>query len=166
MQLVDGYYIAPGVVITGNVRCAAGVNIWYGTVIRADLAPITLEPRVNIQDGCILHTDHDVPMKIEEGVVVGHRVVLHGSHIGRYSLIGMGAILLSECEIGEESLIAAGAVILERRRIPPRSVVMGMPGKVVRQVTDEELQDIRRNGADYLEMAQRYHRGEFGSRMT
>jgi carbonic anhydrase/acetyltransferase-like protein (isoleucine patch superfamily) len=154
------------VVITGNVRCAAGVNIWYGTVIRADLAPITLGPRVNIQDGCILHTDHDVPMTIEEGVVVGHRVVLHGSHIGRDSLIGMGAILLSECEIGEECLIAAGAVILERRRIPPRSVVMGMPGKEVRQVTDEELQDIRRNGADYLEMAQRYHRGEFVPRIT
>jgi carbonic anhydrase/acetyltransferase-like protein (isoleucine patch superfamily) len=166
MQLIDGYYIAPGVVITGDVRCAAGVNIWYGAVLRADLAPITLGPRVNIQDGCILHTDHDAPMTIEEGVVVGHRVVLHGAHIGRNSLIGMGAILLSGCEIGEECLVAAGALILEDRRIPPRSLVMGIPGKVLREVTEEELQDIRRNSTEYLEMAQRYHRGEFVPRQT
>jgi carbonic anhydrase/acetyltransferase-like protein (isoleucine patch superfamily) len=166
MHLVDGYYIAPGVVITGDVVCAPGVNIWYGTVIRADLARIILGPRVNIQDGCILHTDHDKPMTIEEGVVVGHRVMLHGVRIGRDSLIGMAAILLGGCEIGEECLIAAGALVLEGRRIPPRSVVMGMPGKVVRQVTDEEVKDIRENGANYLQMAQRYHRGEFVPRKT
>jgi carbonic anhydrase/acetyltransferase-like protein (isoleucine patch superfamily) len=83
MHLIDGYYIAPSVIITGDVVCAAGVNVWYGAVLRGDLARITLGPRVNIQDGCILHTDHGCPMELEEGVVVGHRAVLHGSHIGR-----------------------------------------------------------------------------------
>src|SRR4029077_11569424 len=104
MHLIDGYYIAPGVVITGDVVCAAGANIWYGTVIRGDLARITLGPRVNIQDGCILHADHDCLLMIEEGVVVAHRAVLHGTRIGRDSLIGMGAMLLSGSDIGEECL--------------------------------------------------------------
>lgn len=166
MHFIDGYYIAPGVVITGDVVCMAGANVWYGSVLRGDLARITLGPRVNIQDGCILHTDHGCPMTLEEGVVVGHRVVLHGARIGRDSLIGMGAMLLSGCDVGEECLIAAGAVVLEGRRIPPRSVVMGIPGKVVRQVTDAELQDTRENCAHYLEMAERYHRGEFLPRKT
>jgi len=161
MHLIDGYYVAPGVVLTGDVVCAAGVNIWYGTVIRGDLSRITLGPRVNIQDGCVIHTDEGFPLEIEEGVVVGHRAVLHGSRIGRGALVGMGAMLLSGCEIGAESLIAAGSVVLENRKVPPRSVVMGVPGKVVRQATEAEVEHIRELSRDYLEMAQRYQRGEF-----
>ncbi len=164
MHLIDGYYIAPGVVLTGDVVCAAGVNIWYGTVIRGDLSRITLGPRVNIQDGCILHTDEGFPLEIEEDVVVGHRAVLHGSRIGRGALIGMGAMLLSGCEIGTESLIAAGSIVLEHRKVPPRSVVMGVPGKVVRQATEAEVEHIRELSRHYLEMAERYHRGEFAPR--
>jgi carbonic anhydrase/acetyltransferase-like protein (isoleucine patch superfamily) len=165
MHLIDGYYIAPGVVITGDVVCAPGANIWYGTIIRGDLARITLGPRANIQDGCILHTDHDCPLTIEEGVVIGHRAVLHGTRIGRDSLIGMGAMLLSGSEIGEECLVAAGSIVLEGRKVPPRSVVMGVPGKVVRQLTDEEVGKIRENANHYHDMAQRYHRGEFRPRL-
>jgi carbonic anhydrase/acetyltransferase-like protein (isoleucine patch superfamily) len=164
MHFVDGYYIAPGVVVTGDAVFSPQVNLWYGTIIRADLARITLGPRVNIQDGSILHVDHDCPMTIEEGVVVGHRAVLHGARIGRDSLIGMGAMLLSACEIGEESLVAAGSIVLEGRRIPPRSLVMGIPGKVVRQLNDDEVGRIRENCAHYVEMAERYHRGEFKPR--
>jgi carbonic anhydrase/acetyltransferase-like protein (isoleucine patch superfamily) len=161
MHLIDGYYIAPGAVLTGDVVCGPGANVWYGTVIRADLARITLGSRVNIQDGCVLHVDHDAPMTVEEGVVVGHRAVLHGIRVGRDTLIGMGAMLLSGSDVGEECLIAAGSIVLEGRRIPPRSVVMGIPGKVVRQVTDEEVAKTRAGAAEYLDMAQRYHRGEF-----
>ena len=116
---------------------------------------ITLGPRVNIQDGCIIHTDHGDPQLIEEGVVVGHRAVLHGRRIGRDTLIGMGALLLAGCEIGEECVIAAGTLVTEGRRIPPRSVVMGVPGKVVREITAEELERTRRIAAGYLELAQR-----------
>ena len=161
MQVIRDYYVARGAVVTGDVALSAGVNLWYGTVVRGDLATITLGPRVNVQDGCILHTDHGEPQVIEQGVVVGHRAVLHGRRIGRDTLIGMGALLLSGCEIGEECLIAAGTLITERRRIPPRSVVMGVPGKVVREVTAEELALTQRISASYLELAQRYARGAF-----
>jgi carbonic anhydrase/acetyltransferase-like protein (isoleucine patch superfamily) len=161
MQAIEGYYVAPGVVVTGDVVLSPGVNLWFGTVIRGDLARITLGPRVNIQDGCVVHTDYVEPQDIGEGVVVGHRAVLHGRSIGRDTLVGMGALLLTGCEIGEECVIAAGTLVTERRRIPPRSLVMGVPGKVVRAVTDDDLRRTRAIAAHYLELAQRYSHGSF-----
>jgi carbonic anhydrase/acetyltransferase-like protein (isoleucine patch superfamily) len=161
MQAIRDYYIAPGVVVTGDVLLSQGVNLWFGVVIRGDLARVTLGPRVNVQDGCMIHTDYNAPQVIEEGVVVGHRAVLHGRRIGRDTLIGMGALLLSGCEVGEECLIAAGAVVTEGRRIPPRSVVMGMPARVVREITPEELQRTHAICASYVELAQRYTRNAF-----
>ena len=122
---------------------------------------ITSRPAVNIQDGCILHTDFGEPQDIEEGVVIGHRATLHGRSIGRDTLVGMGAILLSGCEIGPECLLAAGTLITEKRRIPARSLVMGVPGKVVREVTDEDLRRTLAISAHYLELAQRYTHGAF-----
>jgi carbonic anhydrase/acetyltransferase-like protein (isoleucine patch superfamily) len=161
MQAIQDYYIAQGAVVAGDVVLASGVNIWFGSVLRGDLACITLGPRVNIQDGCVVHTDYDAPQDIEEGVVIGHGAVAHGRRIGRDTLIGIGARLLSGCEIGEECLIAAGSVVTEGRRIPPRSVVMGLPGKVVREISAEELERTRGICAHYLEMAQRYARGGY-----
>ena len=145
MQAIRDFYVAPGVVVTGDVVLSAGVNLWYGCVLRGDLARITLGARVNVQDGCILHTDRDQPMDVGDGVVVGHRAVLHGRSIGRDSLIGMGALLLTGCEIGAECVIAAGSLVTEKRRIPPRSMVMGVPGRVIREVTDEDLRRTRRH---------------------
>jgi carbonic anhydrase/acetyltransferase-like protein (isoleucine patch superfamily) len=161
MRAISDYYVAPDAMVTGDVVLSAGVNVWFGTVVRGDLARITLGPRVNIQDGCIVHTDHDQPQTIEEGVVVGHRAVLHGSRIGHDTLIGIGALLLTGCEVGPECLIAAGSLVTEKRRIPPRSVVMGIPGRVVREVTDEDLRRTQAISAHYLELAQRYARGAF-----
>jgi carbonic anhydrase/acetyltransferase-like protein (isoleucine patch superfamily) len=161
MQAIRDFFIADGVVVTGNVILSAGVNIWYASVVRGDVAQITLGPRVNIQDGCIVHADYDEPQEIEEGVVVGHAAVLHGKKVGRDTLIGIGARLLGGSEVGAECLIAAGTVVTEGRRIPPRSVVMGIPGKVVREVTNEELERIRAINAHYLELAERYARGGF-----
>ncbi len=159
MQLIQDMYLAPGAVVVGDVVLAAGVNVWFNAVIRGDLARITLGPRVNIQDGCILHADHGAPMDIAEGCVLGHGAIVHGRSVGRDTLIGMGAKVLPNSEIGAECLIAAGAVVTEGRRIPPRSVVMGMPGKVVREITEEELARTRAIVASYLELAQRYARG-------
>jgi carbonic anhydrase/acetyltransferase-like protein (isoleucine patch superfamily) len=161
MQAIQDFYIAQNAVVTGDVHLAAGANVWFGTVIRGDLARITLGPRANLQDGCVVHTDHDEPLDVGEGVVVGHGAVLHGRRVGRDSLVGIGARLLSGCEVGEECLIAAGAVVTEGRRIPPCSVVMGIPGKVVRAVTPEELERTRAICAHYLELAQRYVRGAY-----
>jgi carbonic anhydrase/acetyltransferase-like protein (isoleucine patch superfamily) len=161
MRVIQGCYIADGAVVRGDAVLSPGVNIWFGSVLRADLARVTLGPRVNIQDGCVIHTDYDQPQMIEEGVVIGHRAVLHGTYIGRDTLVGMGALLLTGCEIGVECLIAAGTLITEKRRIPPRSVVMGVPGRIMREVSEEELRRTRAISAHYLELAQRYARGDF-----
>jgi carbonic anhydrase/acetyltransferase-like protein (isoleucine patch superfamily) len=161
MRAIQSYYVARNAIITGDVVLAAGANVWYGSVIRGDLARISVGPRVNIQDGCIVHTDYDTPQDIEEGVVVGHAAVLHGRRIGRSSLIGIGARLLSGCDIGDECLIAAGCVVTENRRIPARSVVMGIPGKIVREITAEELERTHSICSHYLEMAQRYTCGAY-----
>jgi carbonic anhydrase/acetyltransferase-like protein (isoleucine patch superfamily) len=163
MRAIQNFYVAHNAIVTGDVVLSAGVNIWFGSILRGDLARISLGPRVNLQDGCIVHTDHDRPQVIEEGVVVGHRAVLHGRFIGRDTLIGMGAMLLSDCEIGAECLIAAGSLITERRRIPPRSVVMGTPGRIVREVSDEVLRRTLAISAHYLELAQRYAHGDFAA---
>jgi carbonic anhydrase/acetyltransferase-like protein (isoleucine patch superfamily) len=161
MRAIGDFYIAASAVVVGDVVLSSGANIWYGCVVRGDLARITLGPRVNLQDGCIVHTDTDCPQILEEGVVVGHAVVLHGSRVGRGSLIGIGARLLSGSEIGEECLIAAGSVVTEGRKIPSRSVVMGIPGKVVRAITDLEIERTRLINTHYFEMAGRHARGEF-----
>jgi carbonic anhydrase/acetyltransferase-like protein (isoleucine patch superfamily) len=161
MQAIHDYYVARDAIVLGDVVLSPGVNVWFGCVLRGDLSRITLGARVNLQDGTIVHTDAGEPMVVEEGVVVGHRAVLHGRLIGRDSLIGMGAILLTGCEIGPECIVAAGTVVTEKRRIPARSVVMGIPGKVVRETTDEDLARTQTIAAHYLEMAQRHARGAF-----
>jgi carbonic anhydrase/acetyltransferase-like protein (isoleucine patch superfamily) len=161
MQTIQDFYIAPTAVVRGDVVLSPGVNIWFSAVIRADLSRISLGPRVNLQDGCIVHSDTDQPQVIEEGVVAGHAAVLHGRLVGQHTLIGIGARLLTGSEIGEECLIAAGAVVTEGRRIPPRSVVMGIPGKVVRSITAEEVERTHAISAHYLELAQRYALGAY-----
>jgi carbonic anhydrase/acetyltransferase-like protein (isoleucine patch superfamily) len=161
MHAIRDYYVADTAVVTGNVVIGPGVNVWFGTVIRGDIAQITLGARVNLQDGCIVHTDTDAPQTIEDGVVAGHNAILHGTRIGHDTLVGMGATLLSGCEIGPECVIAAGTVVTEGRKIPARSVVMGVPGKVVREASAEELARTRRICAHYVELAQRYVRGTF-----
>ena len=161
MRQIGDSYIATGAVVTGDVVLSAGVNIWFGCVLRGDLARITLGARVNLQDGCIVHTDYGEDQVVEEGVVVGHRALLHGKRIGRDTLVGMGAIVLSGAEIGPECVLAAGTLITEKRRIPPRSLVMGVPGKVVREVTDDDLRRTLAIAAHYLDMAQRYAKGAF-----
>jgi len=161
MRQIDDFYVADNAVVLGDVVLSTGANIWYSCVLRGDLARITLGPRANLQDGCIVHTDFDEPQTIEEGVVIGHRATLHGRIIGRHSLVGMGATLLARSEIGHECIVAAGTLIPEGKRIPPRSVVMGMPGKVVREVTDEDLAGIRAIAEHYFEMARRHAAGEF-----
>lgn len=159
MREVSGVYIADGVVVTGDVVLEHGVNLWPGVIIRGDVAKITLREKVNIQDGSVVHCEFDVPQVIEPGVVVGHAAVLHGKTIGADTLIGIGARLLNRCEIGAECIIAAGAVVLEGAVIPPRSLVVGIPGKVVRRVTDEEVARTKMLCERYQEMSRRYVAG-------
>jgi carbonic anhydrase/acetyltransferase-like protein (isoleucine patch superfamily) len=162
MRQIGDAYVAANATVSGDVVLSPGANVWFNCVLRGDLARITLGPRANLQDGTIVHVDHDQPQLIDEGVVVGHGAMLHGRVIGKDTLVGMGAILLTGCEIGPECVIAAGTLVTEGRRIPARSLVMGIPGKVVREVTDEDLRRTLAISAHYLELAQRYARGAFG----
>lgn len=159
MRVVKGTYLAENVIVTGDVALSSGVNLWYGVIVRGDIARITLGENVNIQDGCILHTDVDVPLDIDSGVVAGHAVVLHGSKVGADTLLGIGCRLLSGSEIGAECVIAAGSVVIEGAKIPPRSIVMGIPGRVVRAATIDEVARTRAINARYLELARRYAEG-------
>jgi carbonic anhydrase/acetyltransferase-like protein (isoleucine patch superfamily) len=145
--------------VTGDVVAAAGVNIWYGCVIRGDLARISLGAGVNLQDGCIVHTDLDAPQEIGPGVVAGHAAVLHGRSVGADTLVGIGARLLSGSVIGEECVIAAGSVVTEGKTIPPRSLAVGVPARVLRQVSPEEVERTRAIARRYAELARQYAAG-------
>jgi carbonic anhydrase/acetyltransferase-like protein (isoleucine patch superfamily) len=151
---------APSAVVTGDVTCGPGVNLWFGCVVRGDVAPITLGENVNLQDGVIVHCDAGVPNVIDPGVVAGHAAVLHGARVGADTLVGIGAKLLSGSDIGPECVIAAGAVVPPGMRVPPRSVVMGLPGKVARPARPEEVAQTRTINARYRELARRYAAGE------
>ena len=153
-------FLAPTATVTGDVTIAPGANIWFGCVIRGDIAPIRLGENVNLQDGVIVHTDYGAPNVIEPGVVAGHVAVLHGVRVGADTLVGIGAKLLSGTDVGPECVIAAGSV-LPPGMVVPRSVVMGVPGRVVRAATAEEIARTRTINERYRELARRYAAGEF-----
>src|ERR1041385_6902868 len=134
MRRVGVVFGARNAVVTADVTLAAGVNLWYGVVIRGDVAPITLCENVNLQDGVIVHCDAGVPQVMEAGVVAGHAAVLHGKHVGADTLIGIGAKLLSETAIGPECVIAAGTVIPPGVGVSARALVLGGPRKIVSAV--------------------------------
>src|SRR3954470_11232001 len=133
------YYKARSATITGDVTIAELASFWFNAVVRGDVAPVTIGRRVNVQDGVVVHCDTDVPNVIEDDVTIGHGAIVHGTFVGRGSLIGMGAKLLRRTRIGRECLIAAGAVVPPVLEVPDGMVVMGVPGKIARKVKDEEL---------------------------
>jgi carbonic anhydrase/acetyltransferase-like protein (isoleucine patch superfamily) len=143
------YWVADNATVVGKVRIAEDASIWFNTVIRGDNEQITIGRGSNVQDGCVLHADPGFPLTIEEGCTVGHMVMLHGCLIRRNSLIGIGSIILNGAEIGEECLIGAHSLIPEGKKIPPRSVVMGSPGKIVREMTDKDFERNRGAAASY-----------------
>lgn len=155
-QLAEPVWIAPDAVVVGDVRLAANVSIWWHSTLRGDNEPITIGENSNIQDGCVLHTDEGIPLTIAANVTIGHKVILHGCTIGEGSLVGMGAIVLNRAVVGRECLIGAHTLIPEGRVIPDRSLVVGTPGRVVRQLSDEEVANIAKGCAHYVENWQHY----------
>ncbi len=145
--------VASTAVVWGDVTLGADVSIWYGAVVRGDCAPLTIGEGTNVQDLVVVHADTDIPVDIGCGVTIGHSAVIHGRRVGDHCLIGIGAKLLGRSEIGEGSVIAAGAVIREGTIIPPRSLVAGVPGRIMRQVTDEELAEFASHAATYVALA-------------
>jgi carbonic anhydrase/acetyltransferase-like protein (isoleucine patch superfamily) len=132
------------------------VGIWFGCVLRGDDAPLIVGRRTNVQDLTMVHADPGVPNVLGEEVTVGHRCVLHGAQIGDRCLIGMGAILLGGSRIGAESIIGAGALVKEGMIVPPRSLVVGLPARIVREVTEEEVQRIRQSAEGYVKKIHLY----------
>ncbi|MDP9182350.1 MAG: gamma carbonic anhydrase family protein [Actinomycetota bacterium] len=147
-------WTAPDAVLVGAVELGDSATVWYTAVVRADSDRITIGARSNVQDGCVLHTDPGLHLRIGSGVTIGHRAVLHGCRIEDDVLVGMGAIVLNGAVIGSGSIIGAGALITEGAVIPPRSLVLGAPGKVRRSTTDDELAMIRINAEHYVTLAQ------------
>ncbi|RBY89711.1 gamma carbonic anhydrase family protein [Blastococcus sp. TF02A-30] len=148
-KIDDEAFVAPTAVVVGAVTLNAGASVWYGVVIRADEETIVIGPGTNVQDGCVLHSDPGFPLQVGGGVTVGHRVVLHGARIDDDVLVGMGSIVMNGAHIGAGSIVAAGAVVPPNATVPPGSVVAGVPAKVVRPTTDEDLAHIRADAASY-----------------
>jgi len=151
-----GAYVASNAIVTGDVTLGEDSGIWFGCVVRGDDAPLTVGRRTNIQDLTMIHADTGVPNIIGDDCTIGHRCVLHGSEVGDRCLIGMGAILLGGSKIGEGSIIGAGAVVKENMVIPPRSLVVGIPARIVREVSEEQVAGIVSSAHAYVEKIRLY----------
>lgn len=155
----DVAWIAPTAVLAGRVIVGAEVGIWFGVVARGDNEAITIGARTNVQENTVLHTDMGYPLSIGTGCTIGHKAMLHGCTIGDNTLIGMGATVLNGARIGRNCLIGAGALITEGKDIPDNSLVVGAPGKVIRQLDDEAVAKLRQSADSYARNARRFAKG-------
>ncbi|MGC8893635.1 MAG: gamma carbonic anhydrase family protein [candidate division WOR-3 bacterium] len=156
----EAIFIAETAAITGDVELATGTSVWYGAVLRGDTNIIRIGENTNIQDLCVLHGDADWPVIIGKRVTVGHGAIIHGCQIEDDCLIGMASVIMNGCVVGPGSIVAGGAVLAPGTRIPPRSLVAGVPGKVKREVTQEEIDGLIRHSWEvYLELAKRTRKG-------
>ena len=156
-------WVAPSASVVGDVTLGSEASVWYGCVLRGDIAPIRVGDRTNVQDLSVVHVDTDTPCVIGDDVGIGHRAIIHGCTIANDVLIGMGAIILSHAVIGEGSVIGAGALVTEGTVVPPGSLVVGVPGRVVREV-DEELRARTRMTVEHYRALSRAHRsGRFAA---
>ncbi len=149
-------FVAHNASVIGTVELRANVGIWFNAVLRGDNDPITIGEDSNIQDACVLHTDEGSPLIVGRGVTVGHKVMLHGCRIADNCLIGINAVVLNDARIGPNCLIGANTLVPERREIPEGSLVLGSPGRVVRQLTEAEIEMIRESARHYVANARRY----------
>lgn len=158
-QVADSAWVAENAQVIGDVRLAPGSSVWFGATLRGDTEPIVVGEGSNIQDGSVLHTDHNLPLTIGRHVTVGHQVMLHGCTIGDESLIGIGAIVLNGAKIGKNCLVGAGALVTEGKEFPDGSMIIGSPAKAMRQLTPEQIEGLRRSAQHYMENAERYRQG-------
>ena len=150
------FYIAPSANLIGNVWLGDNASIWWNAVLRADNEPITIGNKTNIQDGCVLHTDPGYPIEIGANVSVGHLCMLHGCVIGDGALVGIGSVILNGAEVGTNCLIGANSLITEGKKIPENSLIMGSPGKVIRQVNESDLSQMKQNVQSYVKRSKLY----------
>lgn len=150
------YWVAENAQVMGNVIFRENTSVWYGATVRGDNDPIEIGENTNIQDGSVLHTDVGCPLTIGANVTIGHMVMLHGCTIDEGSLIGIGATILNNAKIGKSCIIGAHALIPEGKEIPDNSLVMGAPGKIVKEISDEQAQQIKMSAVHYVENWKRH----------
>ena len=155
-QIHPAARLADNTVVIGDVHLEENANIWYGSVLRGDSGPMRIGAGSNVQDNCVLHCEFGGSLTVGRNVTVGHAAILHGCVVEDNCLIGMGATILDRAVIGEGSIIGAGALVGEGKVIPPRSLVVGVPGKVIREVSDEQFEGILKNAALYVEEGKLY----------
>lgn len=153
------FWIAPEAVVAGRVRVGRNVGIWFGAILRAEDEWITLGDGTNVQDGCVLHVDAGFPLGIGRNCTIGHRAIVHGCTIGDNTLIGMGSTVLNGARIGRNCLIGANCLITENKVIPDNSLVMGAPGKVVRELDDAAIEELTRSAEGYQARWRQYAKG-------
>ncbi|MGB1161826.1 MAG: gamma carbonic anhydrase family protein [Alphaproteobacteria bacterium] len=149
-------YIAPGAILIGNIRVAKGASIWFNAVLRGDNEYIDIQENSSIQDGAVLHTDIGFPLIVEQGVTVGHNVILHGCHLKKGCLIGMGASVLNGAVIGEESLVGANALVGEGKTFEPRQLIVGAPARAIKELNESALARMEGGARFYVENGRRF----------
>ncbi len=155
----EDYFVADNAMVMGSVRLCEGASVWFNAVLRGDTELITVGPFSNVQDGSVLHTDPGCPLDIGAYVTVGHKVMLHGCTIGDNSLIGINAVVLNRATIGRNCIIGANALITEGKEIPDNSMVMGSPGKVVRELSEQEVAGLKASAEHYAANGRRFRAG-------
>ena len=158
-QIGDNAWIAPNATVIGDVQLGANTSIWWNATLRGDNDPIHIGDNTNIQDGSVLHTDEGVPMHIGANVTVGHLVMLHGCTVGDNSLIGIGSVILNRAVIGKNSIVGANTLIPEGKVFPDGVLIVGSPGKVVRELTAEQIAGLKHSAEHYVDNARRYRQG-------
>ncbi len=154
----DDFYVAPTAAVIGRVRLGKGASVWFGAVVRGDSNEIVIGDSSNVQDTAVVHVDSDASTTIGTGVTIGHAATVHGCTVGDFSLIGIGATILSHAVIGRHCIVGAGALITERKTFPDRSLIIGAPARRVREVTDEEMQMLVKSAEHYAALGRRYRR--------
>lgn len=159
-KLHETVFVTEGAIIIGDVEIGRDSSVWFNSVVRGDVNYIRIGERTNVQDNSVLHVTHETyPLFVGSEVTIGHNVVLHGCKVGDRCLIGMGAVILDDAEIGADSIIGAGSVITQSARIPERSLVIGTPGKVVRTLSDDEVESIAQSAKNYMGYVKNYREG-------
>lgn len=158
-QVHDSAWVADSAQVMGRVSLEEGASVWFGAVVRGDNEPIRIGRRSNIQDGSVLHSDEGKPLVVGEDVTVGHQVMLHGCTIGDGSLIGIQAVVLNGARIGKHCLVGAGSLVTEGKEFPDGSMILGSPAKVVRQLTPEQIEGLKRSALGYVDNARRFKAG-------
>lgn len=157
-QLAAGSYVAPNAMVIGDVTLGPESSIWFGAVLRGDVERLTIGQGTNIQDNSVLHSDPGAPLVIDEYVTVGHMVMLHGCHIARNCLVGIGSIIMNHARIGQNSIVGANSLVTEGKTFPDGVLIVGSPARVVRELKDSEIQELRASADRYIERAREYQR--------